>query len=571
MDDKKVVGMNADGTPVYEDEVGQPDLTLSALDRFLRSAGQQLDPIAAASGLWQTVRHPVDTIFSVADTTAANLKDMKDALLQGRGNDARRALVGAVPLFGPAVQSALDQGQEGDVAGMLGSLTGLALPLTSPIKRAGQLARAVAPTAAEATALKMEGVAARKAADVITPQRGANQARFATRAQKIAPELLDSGALNTWSRTGAADNVFAGLQDAKAALDDVVDARWASPEIAAKRATGEFYNPDPLLKVLKQKRDALYAEPIEGSRFPKRSEPAAGMTRADQLEGGTLEVPTRAGAKVAEPIGTRVLPPNKVARLEQLNLAIKQIEQLGPQVPYESLRQLRQDFDITANQKYYGAIAPDLMIKAKGAAEGAADVTGAMREHLASLDPATAEAYAKYSLYKSADDLRQAVETSNIGRPHRGSTIAARLIGAGVGAKAAGIPGAVGGYVLGPILEAGMELGVTPKLKLATALNDMADAIRVGNTSKAGFYANLASRIAQVGVLTDRQTSPAKQGPTDVTPYRGYVYGKPTDATPEAIPAEVATVLTSARPGQYTLGPDTYVVTLDGSVRKVGR
>lgn len=193
--------------------------------------------------------------------------------------------------------------------------------------------------------------------------------------------------------------------------------------------------------------------------------------------------PVRPGEATARPLGRDVVPAPNRARAGQIQRAISEVEQLGPVARYDSLKALRQAYDQAAQTAYNPSMTADYL-KVMGEAKGAADVTGALRSHLAKLDPATAAANVEYSLYKGASDILKATEEIERVRPKVGRQIMARLTGSVVGGQQAGVAGAAAGFALGPVVEQALSAGFTTKLQTAKWMNDMAKAVRKGDVGR---------------------------------------------------------------------------------------
>jgi hypothetical protein len=169
-------------------------------------------------------------------------------------------------------------------------------------------------------------------------------------------------------------------------------------------------------------------------------------------------------------------------------------------VRYEALRKLRAGWDVEAKAQYSPAVTPDY-VKNTSKQRGAADVTGALREYLASKDPQTAVANAEFSFFKRADNVLKAVEEVERARPTVGRKIMSRVAGSIAGSQVAGLMGAITGYALAPAVQASVGMGMTTKLKLATGMKNLATAIRSGNPGGVDFYARQLRRtLAQAGV-----------------------------------------------------------------------
>ena len=136
---------------------------------------------------------------------------------------------------------------------------------------------------------------------------------------------------------------------------------------------------------------------------------------------------------------------------------------LGSQASYESLRVIRQAYDGPAKAVYSPSMTADYLT-AQGGKLGAADVTGAIRDHLATADPATAAANAEYHFYRSVNDILEVTKETEGARPKVGRRIAIALGGA-VRREAGGLGAVIGATVAtaGDVAAAG---GATWKLEV---------------------------------------------------------------------------------------------------------
>lgn len=101
----------------------------SAIGRFAGAAWEKLNPVAAVKGVAQAVRHPVDTYNAAVDASAQQFSKAGEAYQQGRYSEAiGHGVAGALPVIGPAAADTGEQIGRGDVAGGLGSATGLLAP-----------------------------------------------------------------------------------------------------------------------------------------------------------------------------------------------------------------------------------------------------------------------------------------------------------------------------------------------------------------------------------------------------------------------------------------------------------
>jgi hypothetical protein len=192
------------------------------------------------------------------------------------------------------------------------------------------------------------------------------------------------------------------------------------------------------------------------------------------------DLPPRAG----RPMGAAVQPEPSGPEIATLQKIRNEVAQLGPVAPYESVRRIRQAWDQVAKPKYSPSLTQDYLAK-QSEATGAMKGTGAIRDALAQADPTTAEANAKYSLFKSANDILQATEETERARPRVLRGIVARTGGAMVGAESGGVAGAGVGAILGAVVERAAELAPTPKIVVARQLARVADLLRGGEVQQA--------------------------------------------------------------------------------------
>lgn len=614
----------------------------SAARRFLSNAGEMLNPVTIATGLYDAVRHPIKTVENVGAASADQLRKAGQRIDEGRYVDAVGHGLGALPLVGPAAVAAGEQIASGDVAGGLGKAFGLLAPSGAPSAiRAARAAASKAPGVATA----LEAGAASRVADVISPKVGQNKVRIGNRAEKIAPALAKDLAKNgaPFTRGAMHAEIKTKLVAAEQALDEASDARLSA----------RTFETAPLIEALQQKRQALSAEAVVASKIkPKVTEPPPSANWVDGMETGpadrnfiigwladdlrempfqkggstkrsrdehaanwqagddgapgmvmnghvagtpTLEMFHAAGItgsraaiahrlekfaagkkadpklealaeamaeawdgqrfdfdlvsqaalrktglrkttdlrspitmphmekyprevvsrffpedfsdgapldlgmpqviKEGRPLGRNVVPAPNSARVAMIDQAIADIKRLGPVARYEPIRTLRQAYDEPAKAVYSPAVTPDFL-KAKGSANGAADVTGVLREALAKWDPETAQANAQYSLYRSADDVLKATAEVERTRPKVGRQIIARMTGTILGGQQAGLAGAAVGYVAGPIVDSALASGMTTQLKTAALMQRLATAIRKGDV---GFVNSLTSQIKRLG------------------------------------------------------------------------
>lgn len=101
----------------------------SAAWRFVSNAAAMLNPVAMAKGVFQAVRHPIDTATGVVSQMGEEWRKAGDLAEQGRYLEAGgHAVAGSLPLVGPTAARVGEQIAGGDVAGGLGATAGLLLP-----------------------------------------------------------------------------------------------------------------------------------------------------------------------------------------------------------------------------------------------------------------------------------------------------------------------------------------------------------------------------------------------------------------------------------------------------------
>lgn len=485
----------------------------SALGRFASNAGEVLNPMQIIEALNALLHDPVGSAKNVvvAQTDMAN-----KAITSAASGDATRAqgygLAAMLPVLGPQAAQAGEQIGSGDIAGGLGRGVALAAPVAAEgairgvVKGGGLLPSSLRTAAADA----LDAGAASRVESVMTPQVGANKVRFGNKAAEVAPKLAKDPNMAAYSREGLHGNVQSGLERAKQELDSATDARLVSQQVDTK----------PILAKLDEQIARLTATPAEGSRQVPTLKGAAGrpvpsgLTR--NIESGQMQ---KAPIKESRPLGQSVEPSPNSAEIDTLRQIRAEVEQLGPRAPYESIRRIREAWDKPAKVKYLASTSADAL-KSQGHATAAVKGTGALRDALAGVDPVTAEANAKYSLYKTADDVLEATKEVERTRPKVGRQIMARLTGSVVGGEAAGATGAVAGYVLGPIADAAAGAGFTTKLQTARLMSQLASVIRTGDIAAVDALVGKIRRLVPgKTTLASRATNPNEsQKPPALTP-----------------------------------------------------
>lgn len=483
-----------------EAEYGPAKVEGSTLGRAAAGAWEMLNPVEMVKGAYQAVTHPIDTVKGIAGASAEQFGKGVDAIKAGNVAEAAGRFGASFPVVGPVLGAIGDKAGSGDIAGAVGALGGLAAPFAAPFAAGKALkgARAAVPAGTRTAAADvLEQGAQARVVDVMAPKVGPNKTRFGGMAETVAPEVVATlkaeGA--PFSREGLQQQLGAKLIEAEQGLDAANDARLAARTFSTR----------PLIEALMAKRRALTAEAVEGSRL------------VPAVEGGVSKTPTMdsilgkakpATEKIARPLGQDVVPGPNANRVAIIDKAIEEIKQLGPVARYEPLRRIRQAYDGPAKAVYSPAVTADYL-KAQGGKLGAADVTGALRDALAQMDPATAQANAPYALWRKANDVLEATAEVERTRPTRGRQIAARVLATFGGAQAGGGLGAVMGFALAPLFEA--TAGVTPKLQTARTMSRLAEAIRRGDLGE------VTSLTAQLKASARKATPAAAAGVNQAT------------------------------------------------------
>jgi hypothetical protein len=473
----------------------------SAIGRTLSSAAANLNPIAAVKGIVGSVvpeawggTGPEQAIKNIYQASADQWEKVKQAKEAGHYSEMMGHLGGMIPIIGPAAVSAGEQGARGDIAGMVGSGLGLIAPAAIPAGTRAVTAttRAIVPEGLRASiADSLASRAASNVADVMTPKYGANKPRFAGMAERVAPEIAADPEMAAWSRQGLHQAVQTKLAAAEQGLDAASDARLEARAIPTQ----------PIIDSLIQKRQALTAEAVDASKpTPVTTTRTSPIVDA---QGNPVQVTSQSAA----PYGKDVVPGPNQPRVAQIDAAIAELKKLGPTSRYEDLRTIRQAYDGPAKAIYNPSMTQDFL-KAQGGKMVAADVTGTLRDTLAKADPETAKANATYSLYRTANDVLDAISETEKTRPQIGRKIMARLTGTLAGEQAAGVPGAAVGWLVGPAVDSIASMDWTTKLKFSQLQTALATAIRGGDEGGV-ITASTKLKKLVIAAQTGRTTNPS--------------------------------------------------------------
>lgn len=399
-----------------EAENSSTPLTGSALSRFASSAGQMLNPVTMAQGLYQAVRHPIDTASGMAAAQGQQASQAVDLAKQGRYTEAAgHGLAAAVPILGPIAAKLGEQGASGDVAGMAGGAAGLLAPFAADAALAARGANA-------GRAPMLERAATEQVANrVLAPGNPA----FRGRAMAIAPDILERGLKG--GRPELQQLAEEGMVDAANRIDEGI--------ASSGGATAPVYKAD-IVDDLKARIAAL--------------QDSDGNPLSDQA---------------AKKIG---LLQNKVYQIQSIN---------GPKTPtvmFEDLRKIRdENYGIASQAKAYERQGnPVLSDEGFAARETGSSIRGAFAKR----SPETAAANADYSFWKTLSDVLDPVQgRPKVLAPSAGVTGGARTVGAVVGnmvgPKAALVLSTVVPWLKDRMADSSWQLAdASSKMKLAAAI-----------------------------------------------------------------------------------------------------
>ena len=234
----------------------------SATSRFVSNAAEVVNPLAIAKGLYQAVRHPLNTAMGIANASIDQGRQSIDAFKRGDYLESVGRAGATLPLIGPAAAEAGDQIGRGDVAGGLGR--GLALLATvNPAATVRGAGRIITPVASRipkggALATRLDDIARNKLTNTIAPRgRSENILRMTRQVNDDANALLREPGLTAWTPEGYQGKLGGKLDEARTAFDDAADARLR----------GRPMDVPGILDDLTQAQRRYVAESVEGSRL----------------------------------------------------------------------------------------------------------------------------------------------------------------------------------------------------------------------------------------------------------------------------------------------------------------
>ena len=443
----------------------------SAVGRFASGAWEYANPVAAVKGIYDAVRHPIDTAKGAYE---AQMQRFDKAGASAEEGDYVRAaahgLTGLLPIIGPAAGNVYDKALQGDYAGATGSLAGIA---AGPA--AYKYGKPAVVRGLKAAAPVAQNMATRALVRAVAPTGGPNRLRFGNMVAENAPEILRDPELSAWSRAGFQNKLEGAVEARKSAIDAAHDAR----------GNYQSYDTAPIASRIREAESNLTAKANGARNIKPRVVTKSETVKVPDYPGGKVfgheEVRTTK-TPVAVPSGADVVPPLNRPSVNILQEERAALEALGPTAYYESLRRLRDAADKGAQKVYTPSIQADFLNQ-RDVGRTYAKVAGAYRDELAKIDPTTAQANQAFSRYKDVMDAVQAAEEQELTRPNRGLRAFAGAAGAGIGSSG-GLAGAGAGYVAGRGIQAALDAGFTPGIKAGRFLQSGVDKWSAGQAGK---------------------------------------------------------------------------------------
>lgn len=433
----------------------------SALGRFSSNAGEMMNPVTIAKGLWNAapipqalggsgvIEGPMNAATGII--SAANDQRLKAHEARERGDYgemAARSVAAAIPILGPAAVEAGEQIGEGDIAGGLGKGFGIIAPMLLGMARTSPAKNAVK---ADALRREAEGIVSER---VLAP---ANP-RYKVAAQKAAPELLSRGV------QGDRVAVQQWADDLISSADQQID------DLATKHATDRL----PTAKTLKTLDAAMEKMQFDGPQGPQVN-------------------PAFQGAY------------NELAKQRQF------VADRGADMSLADMRRLRQNLD--ALSKKAGAFSKANGDLSLSAVEDAVMETGnALRDQIATSRPEFAGPNADMHLGLTVRDILDPAK----GRPKTasvttGATGGLHTTAAIIGSTVTKIPGlqTVAAFVASDLIPRIKNAQVSPQnqFRLAQDKFKLAEALKAGKPSVAqGVIRNMSLYVpglSGVGRITE--------------------------------------------------------------------
>lgn len=434
----------------------------SAVGRFVGGVAEQLNPVTIAEGIYNTVRHPIDTASGIL--SAANDQRMKahEAFDRGEwGQGAAHSVAAAIPILGPAAADAGEQIASGDVAGGLGKATGI----VAPIVATGAMGKSPVKNTVKADALEREAVQ-QVAQKVLAPKNP----KYQPLAQDAAKELLKRGvqgdrvAVQQW-----AEDL---ISDAGQRIDDIAEKYPADQKLPTK----------PLLNEL----DSEMAQYVFGG-----------------------------------PGGVRRVNPSFRDVYDELGKWRDFIAERGDEMSFGDLKRFRQQLDSSSAES--GSFAKAKGDKALSASEKAEKfAANAARRSLAEGRPELSGPNADMHLGIAVRDILDPVKGRPANAPSAttGATGGLHTTGAIIGSSAAKVLDKVpimqpiAAYVASEVIPKLREAQVSPQnqLRLAQDKYKLAQALKAGQAGKAqGILRTISSYVPAltgIGRITEPSGAP---------------------------------------------------------------
>lgn len=432
----------------------------SALGRFASNAGEMLNPLTILQGLFQAVRHPIDTTSNIIGAQVDQGKQAIDMAQQGRYSEmVGHGAAALLPLFGPIAAQAGEQIGAGDIAGGMGKAAGVLAPMGIPT--AARMARASGATPKVGAALEQSANA--DVSKALNPTRH----RTKVKTERIAPEVRKRGI------TGDLEDVRELAKSQRAAVGDDIDTALS----------------------------ALAANPvnIQPVKAALARESASTYNLVKQANGTTKKV---------------VHDPRKAAQIEKVRAVL---DKYGATMTTEQAVAIRQTWDkIVAKAGGFDEKAGNQFGTTLDDASEAGvkrPLASAMRKELAKANPSVAALNKEFGFWADLDDVASATSSRQVGQKRnltkqimRGGTMAAGA------ASGSGIPGAI---IAGEVAARLEGLFASTKWKLASAQvkTKLADALASGQSDR------IASAIGRAtAALTATNPSGSQRGPAPASP-----------------------------------------------------
>lgn len=434
----------ADFTPPPAD-LGSPT------GRFLSNAGAMLNPLTAIQGLYQAVRHPLDTATAIGQAQLGQGRQAIDAAKQGRYSEmAGHGLAALLPLVGPAAAAVGEQIGSGDIAGGLGAGTGLLATIEAPA--AVRAARKAAAPALEAIGGKLAASADADVTTALNPTRHRTKAKT----ERIAPDVRKRGI------TGDIEEVKTLAKDQRKAVGENIDLELM------KRANVPVE--------VQSVKDALLREEATTHNLVK------------QPDGTTKKV---------------VHNPRKQAQIDKVKAILNEY---GDSMTTEQAVALRQTWDdVVARAGGYDEKAGNQFgVTLDDATEAGVKrpIARALRKELAKANPDLATINQEFKFWADLDDVASATKTRQVGQKRNLTKQIVR--GGAMAAAGAGGGGVTGAVVAGEAASRLEALFGSAKWKLASAQlkTKLADALASGDQDR--IAAAIGRITATVNATTPR-------------------------------------------------------------------